>query len=86
MADPRKSDNAGSWSHHPVQLRLMNSIAALTWREVSAGDLTARSGVEGRDEIGGDPVIGTAIAQVGPDPGAVDVDEGQRRGNVVGSV
>jgi glycerol-3-phosphate O-acyltransferase/dihydroxyacetone phosphate acyltransferase len=45
LADSRKPDNAGSWSHHPVQLRLMNSIAALTWREVSAGDLTA--GAEG---------------------------------------
>ena len=30
---------AGSWTHHALQLRLVDAIRALTWREVAAGDL-----------------------------------------------
>jgi len=32
---------AGAWTHHAVQLRLVDAIRALTWREVEAGDLSA---------------------------------------------
>ncbi len=31
--------HVGSWTDHPVQLRLIDAIAAVTWREVAAGDL-----------------------------------------------
>ncbi len=44
MIEAEALPTAGTWSHHPVQLRLIDAIAAVTWREVSAGDLepTAR--------------------------------------------
>ncbi|MGI9577048.1 MAG: 1-acyl-sn-glycerol-3-phosphate acyltransferase, partial [Microthrixaceae bacterium] len=39
MSETLSMPTAGSWRHHPVQLRLIDAIAAVTWREVSAGDL-----------------------------------------------
>ncbi len=32
-------DQGGSWRHHPVQLRLVDGIARVTWRDVAANDL-----------------------------------------------
>lgn len=40
MSESQAIPTAGTWSHHPVQLRLLDGIAAVTWREVSAGDLS----------------------------------------------